>query len=59
MAGRHGFDVTKVEIVGLMPAGELARCSNEFREWAGLSSDQTIVARLAARNPADQESGGK
>jgi glutamate formiminotransferase len=55
VAGRDDFDVTKVEIVGLMPAAELARCSDEFREWAGLSEDQTIEARLAARDPADQE----
>jgi hypothetical protein len=32
-----------------MPAAELARCSDEFREWAGLSDDQTIEARLAGR----------
>lgn len=48
-AGRDDFEVTRVEIVGLMPAFELARCSEEFREWAGLSDDVTIEARLAAR----------
>jgi glutamate formiminotransferase len=48
-AGRDDFEVTRVEIVGLVPAAELARCSEEFREWAGLSADVTIEARLAAR----------
>lgn len=48
-AGRDDFEVTRVEIVGLMPAAELARCTEAFREWAELSDDVTIEARLAAR----------
>lgn len=49
VAGRDDFEVTKVEIVGLVPAAELERCSEEFRTWAGLSDDLTIEARLAAQ----------
>ncbi len=44
-----GTEVVRVELVGLMPAAELARCDDEFREWAGLGPDDTIEARLAAR----------
>jgi glutamate formiminotransferase len=49
VAGRDDFEVTKVEIVGLLPAAELARCTEEFREWAGLSENLTIEARLAGQ----------
>lgn len=42
-------DVVRVELVGLLPAAELARCDDDFRAWAGLGPDQTIEARLAAR----------
>ena len=49
LAGRDDFDVTRVEIVGLIPAAELDRCSEEFREWAGVSEDVTIEGRLSAR----------
>jgi glutamate formiminotransferase len=45
-AQRHGLDVTTVELVGLLPAAELERCSGEFLAWSGLSPDQTIEARL-------------
>jgi len=45
-AERHGRKVTAVELVGLLPADELARCSAPFLDWAGLSPDQTIEARL-------------
>jgi glutamate formiminotransferase len=44
-----GTDVTRVELVGLLPADELAQCSTGFREWSGLSRDQTIESRLALR----------
>ncbi len=50
IAAREGFEVTKVELVGLMPAAELRRCSQEFRDWAELDGDQTIEGRLAARS---------
>lgn len=49
LADREGFDVTRVEIVGLVPAAELERCSEEFREWAQIPEDRTIEGRLAAR----------
>jgi glutamate formiminotransferase len=38
--------VSRVELVGLVPAGELARCDGEFLEWSGIRPDQTIEARL-------------
>jgi glutamate formiminotransferase len=49
LADREGFDVTRVEVVGLIPSAEYERCSDEFREWAGISEDLTIEGRLAAR----------
>jgi len=49
LADHEGFDVTRVELVGLMPAAELERCSEEFRERADLTDDLTIESRLAAR----------
>jgi glutamate formiminotransferase len=42
-----GNDVARVELVGLLPAAELARCDPEFLAWARLGPDQTIEARLA------------
>jgi glutamate formiminotransferase len=45
-AGRNGSDVAAVELVGLLPAAELERCSPEFREWSGLGPGSTIEARL-------------
>lgn len=50
-AGRWGTDVAAVELVGLLPGAELARCSEEFCAWAGLGSEQTIEARLQASSP--------
>jgi glutamate formiminotransferase / 5-formyltetrahydrofolate cyclo-ligase len=41
-----GNDVARVELVGLLPAAELARCDPGFLAWAGLGPDQTIEARL-------------
>jgi len=43
-AGSH---VTRVEVVGLVPAAELAGCSQPFLDWAGLGPDLTIEGRLA------------
>ena len=50
-AGRGG-EVAAVELVGLLPAAELERCSGKFLAWSGLSDDRTIEARLrgAARS---------
>jgi glutamate formiminotransferase len=45
-ARRLGTDVAAVELVGLLPAAELERCSGEFLAWSGLSPDQTIEIRL-------------
>ncbi|MGH9011980.1 MAG: glutamate formimidoyltransferase [Acidimicrobiia bacterium] len=42
----RGGEVTAVELVGLLPAAELERCSGEFLSWSGLSADRTIEARL-------------
>ena len=43
-----GGRVREVELVGLVPAAELDRCSPAFLEWAALDADITIEARLAA-----------
>jgi glutamate formiminotransferase/glutamate formiminotransferase/formiminotetrahydrofolate cyclodeaminase len=42
-----GGDVARVELVGLLPAAELARCSPDFLAWSGLTADHTIEHRLA------------
>lgn len=44
----RGGEVTAVELVGLLPADELERCSGEFVAWSGLSSERTIEARIRA-----------
>jgi glutamate formiminotransferase len=44
-----GVAVTQVEVVGLVPAAELAACSQTFLDWAGLGPDITIESRLATR----------
>jgi glutamate formiminotransferase / 5-formyltetrahydrofolate cyclo-ligase len=49
LAYEGGTDVARVELVGLVPAAELERCSPEFRAWSGVGPDQTIESRLAAR----------
>jgi hypothetical protein len=41
--------VERVELVGLVPSAELARCDDEFRAWSGIGPNDTIEARLAAR----------
>ena len=43
----RGGHVTAVELVGLLPAAEFERCSQNFLAWSGMSPDQTIEARLA------------
>jgi glutamate formiminotransferase len=45
----RGAAVDRIEIVGLVPAAELARWSARFRDRAGLGDDGTIEARLASR----------
>jgi glutamate formiminotransferase len=49
LAAKDDWEITKVEIVGLIPQAELDRTSEEFREWAGLTTDRTVEGRLAAR----------
>ena len=49
-----GSDVEEVELVGLLPAAELERCSGEFLAWSGLSPDRTVEARLRAAEQAGQ-----
>jgi glutamate formiminotransferase len=49
LAARDDFEVSKVEIVGLLPAAELERCTEGFRDFAGLDDSVTIEGRLAAR----------
>lgn len=46
LAHEGGSDVDRVELVGLLPAAELARWSPEFRAWSGIGPDHTIEARL-------------
>jgi glutamate formiminotransferase len=41
-----GRDVVRVELVGLIPADELARCTEELRTFAGLTAASTIEGRL-------------
>jgi glutamate formiminotransferase len=48
LAGRDDWTITRVEIVGLVPAVEADRWSEEFRAWSKLGDDLTIEARLAA-----------
>jgi glutamate formiminotransferase len=43
-----GGRVTRIELVGLVPASELARCSPEFLASSGLGPDHTVEGRLAA-----------
>lgn len=38
---------SRFELVGLIPATELARCSDEFRVWSGLTKADTVEARVA------------
>ncbi len=44
-----GHEIVRVEMVGLLPADELARCDDEFVAWAGLTDTQTIEGRLGGR----------
>lgn len=44
-----GAHAVRVELVGLLPEAELARCSEQFREWAGLDAGLTVEGRARAR----------
>jgi len=56
LAAKDDWEVTRVEVVGLVPTAELERCSTGFRAWARLDTDITIEARLAraARESGDE-----
>ncbi len=47
LARDAGTAVARVELVGLLPAAELARCDEDFRRWSGIGPDATIEACLA------------
>jgi glutamate formiminotransferase len=49
LARDAGTEVTRMELVGLVPAAELARCDDEFRAWSGIGPDDTIEVRVATR----------
>jgi glutamate formiminotransferase len=51
LARAQGTDVAAVELVGLLPAAELARCSTEFLAWSGLHAGQTIEGRVRGGPP--------
>jgi glutamate formiminotransferase len=48
----RGTGIAAVELVGLLPEAELARCSAEFLGWSELGTDHTIEHRLAAARPS-------
>jgi len=47
LARASTVELARVELVGLVPAAELARCDREFLDWSAIGPDQTIEARLA------------
>lgn len=47
LAEAAGVAARRVELVGLVPATELARWGEEFRTWTGLTEARTIEARAA------------
>jgi glutamate formiminotransferase / 5-formyltetrahydrofolate cyclo-ligase len=46
LARHAAVAISRVELVGLVPAAELARCDQGFLEWSAIRTDQTIEARL-------------
>ncbi len=64
LAAAAGRDVVRVEIVGLLPADELARMSPAFSAWSGVAAERTIEAAMAraageAGPPESAESAGR
>ncbi len=47
LAADAGHDIARVEIVGLIPASELATFSPEFSDWSGVTAEHTIEAAMA------------
>jgi glutamate formiminotransferase len=56
LARARGTDIVHVELVGLAPEAEVARLDDAFRVWSGIGSEQTIEARLRARERGAQPS---
>lgn len=52
LAREAGTTVARVELVGLLPAVELARCDDDFRAWTGIGPDDTIEVRVAGGGAA-------
>ena len=48
LAQVRAADVARIELVGLLPAAELARCSDKFRAWSGLDESATVEGRAHA-----------
>jgi glutamate formiminotransferase len=46
LARAEHTDIAAVELVGLVPARELDRCTDEFLVWSGLDAASTIEARI-------------
>ena len=46
-----GTEVSRVELVGLVPGRELERCSRAFLAWSGVTAATTIEARLRRAGP--------
>ncbi len=46
LAHRYGTDVATVELVGLIPARDLDRCTDDFLQWSRLDVESTIEVRI-------------
>jgi glutamate formiminotransferase / 5-formyltetrahydrofolate cyclo-ligase len=46
LAQRAGTDVAVVELVGLLPARDLDRCTDDFLQWSRLDVESTIEVRI-------------
>jgi glutamate formiminotransferase len=57
LAHAERTDIARVELVGLIPARELDRCSEDFLQWSGLDATQTIEFRVAALPPSGSGAG--
>ena len=49
LAHRAQVTVVRVELVGLVPASEIARSTQEFLAWSGLGDENTIEAHVHRR----------
>jgi glutamate formiminotransferase len=46
LAVRHGTDVAKVELVGLIPGRDLDQCTDDFLQWSRLDAESTVEVRV-------------